>query len=162
MDDVIKEKLALEEMRMLYQKYDLDANQLDSKAANLLSSSSLIITLFGLLQLTLLNHSQVIIYQILLVALFVLYSLLVVMVLIVLLPQKYKTLFEENWEGIEKAILHQKDEKSALMQVISNYLGRVQHNQKINRNKARKLKWITWIFATQMVLVVILSLFVIR
>ena len=42
MEKLYKEELALEEVRLLYQKYDADANQINSKASNLLSSSSLI------------------------------------------------------------------------------------------------------------------------
>ena len=162
MDDLAKEKMVLVEMHLLYRKYDTDADHLDTKASYLLSSSSLIITLFGLLQLTLLKQPQPILYQILLGGLFLLFFLLIGAVLKVLFPKKYKTVFEENWDGVEKSILHQNDEKAAIMQVIGNYLDRIQHNKNINDKKALLLRWATWFFVTQMVLIVFLSLFSLR
>jgi len=146
-------------MRLLYQKFDNDTSQLDAKAGNILSSSSLILTLFGILQITLLHSSHSIIYQILLCSVFVLFLALVIFVLLAVTPQGYKTVFDENWDGVEKAILNKSNNREAIMQLIGNYLDRINFNKNINRQKAISLRKSTVLFAILMVLIVSLSLF---
>ena len=106
-----KEELALNEVRLLYQKYDADANQIDNKAANLLSSSSLILTLFGVLQIPLLNLSQPLGYKILVAITLIAFFGVIVSTILTLKPQGYKTPFKEDWTGVENAILKKEDEK---------------------------------------------------
>ena len=159
MEEEAKKELALKEVYHIYTRYDADATQLDTKVGGLLSSSSLILTLFGVLQLNLVNNAQPKLYQELLILVVVLYLTLVVLTLLALIPQGYKTVFQENWEGVNKSILQPDD---PTIQLIANYLDRIKYNKGINDRKAKLLKIATIVFALLIVLIVIMSLFVRR
>jgi hypothetical protein len=160
--DLEKASLALDEVRSFYQKNDADADHMDEKAASLLSSSSLILTLFGVMQIVLIKPTQTIVYQIMLGFIFLLFLALVGLVLYVQVPRKRKTVFVENWEGVEKAILNKKSEKEAIEQLIANYLDRINKNQAINEEKAKWLHIASIIFAGLMAMIVLLSMFSMR
>jgi hypothetical protein len=162
MDELQNAKLALDEVRLLYQKHDADSNHIDNKAGSILTGASLILTLFGVLQISLSRDIQSLLYKIMLVVLFILFLGMVVLLMRILSPKEFRTVFKEDWEGVEKAILLKETEEEAALQLVSNYLERIQHNKKIIEGKARQLQWLTRLFAAQMVIIVGLSLYAVR
>jgi len=150
--------IALNEVKQLYQKFDADANHLDQKASTLLSSSSLILTVFSGIQAFLFEGAYYSLNIIILIFIFILYLLLIILILTALFPQGFKTVFIHNWEGVNNAILNKKSEKDANYQLLSNYLDRIEKNKLINDKKAILIKISTILFSILMVLIILISL----
>ena len=157
MNDYIKEKLALDEIKQIHEHFYSVGDIVDGKALGLLSSSSLILTLFGILQTTFDLSEQSVLYYIGLVLTILLFLALVWLVMKVIAPKKYRLVFEATWDGVEKAVLHQK-ESDVYYQLIANYLARIQYNKEISIRKSKLLRAITGIFVLIIVLIIILSI----
>jgi hypothetical protein len=91
----------------------------------------------------------------------VLYLALVICVLKLLRPRQFKAAFKATWDGVNGAVLNH-DPKDAIMQLISNYLARIEHNKNLNENDACLLYWATRIFIALVFLMVVLTLFALR
>jgi hypothetical protein len=161
MSDLYKEKLALEEVKQLYNQINEARNILDEKAMSLLSNTSLILTLFGVLQIALVKDPQPVIYKIGLAIVVFLYFTLACILLWILRPQGYRGAFEATWAGVKKAILHL-ESQDAIYQLISNYFARIRENKAINVGKKKWLQKAMIIFSVIMLLLICLSLFVVR
>ncbi|NPA71219.1 MAG: hypothetical protein GXO35_00190 [Gammaproteobacteria bacterium] len=146
--------LALEEMRRTFDQYASASDALDSKAKSLLSSSSLIIGLFSLLQLSL-NPLQnekgySCIYQIGVVAIMVGYIVLVALCTKTLRPREYKNAIATNWNDLNTYFL-QKEEDEAYRILIGTYLTSIEANKNTNLEKAKYVNKATWIFVALVV-----------
>jgi len=157
MNDYNKEKLALEEIKQIHECIYEIGDTLDGKAMSLLSNSSLILTLFGILQINSNLEEQSVLYYIGLGSVIALFLFLVGIVMHMIVPKKYRLAFEATWKGIEKAILHQ-DEPDVYYQLIANYLSRIQNNKEINLKKDKWLRIATGVFIAIIVLMVSLSI----
>ena len=146
--------LALEEMRRTFDQYANASDALDSKAKSLLSSSSLIIGLFSLLQLSFLNPTQneksSCIYQMGVVAIMVGYIALVALCIKALRPREYKNAIATNWDDLNTYFL-QKEEDEAYGILISTYLTSIEANRNANLEKAKYVNKATWIFVALVV-----------
>ena len=147
--------LALEEMRRTFDQYASASDALDSKAKSLLSSSSLIIGLFSLLQLSFLNPLQnekscSCIYQMGVVAIMVGYIALVALCIKALRPREYKNAIATNWNDLNAYFL-QKEEDEAYGILIGTYLTSIEANKNANLEKAKYVNNATWIFVALVV-----------
>jgi hypothetical protein len=161
MKDYIKEKIALEEAKEMYRAIYANGDILDKKATALLSNSSLILTLFSVLQISLIEDEQTISYKIGLAIVVALFLSLVIIILCIIRPKKYHLVFEFTWNGIVETILDQK-KSNVFYQLISNYIDRIQHNEKINRKKSKWLNIATYLFSSIILMMIFLSLYVAR
>ncbi|GEM_PF-4729695 len=153
-----KETLALQEIKEMYAQ-GMDAVEvLANKATSLLANSGLILTLFGILQLALLKLGQPVWYQIGLALVIGLYAAAVILFLIVLAPRNYRMAFVADWEGVDKAIL-KLDAEKVLLQLMANYLERIQHNDSIHHRNVVCYQWAIRLFGITTILLVALSLF---
>lgn len=156
-------ELALEEIRKIYNQHDDDTSIIDGKARDLMANSSLILTLFGVLQIALVKPDQSIVYKIGLGLSIIIYlSMLAVIMFGVLRIRSYKTVFVPSREGIYNAILGKKNYKKAVLQLIGNYVDRIQDNQLQNTKKSKYLTIASWMFVVDISLLVFLSMFVVR
>ncbi len=161
MSNFSKEELALSEIKQIYDQVYSAGDILDNKAMSLLSNSSLILTLFGVLQVALITEPQPLVYKIGLVAVFVLYLVLVGFTLWTFRPQDYRGAFKATWKGVDEAILDL-EMPDAINQLIANYLDRIEKNKAIIKQKSDRLKKTEYIFFSIMALLLVLSLFVAR
>jgi len=157
MADNTQLQLALEEMRRSYDQFSTSADQLDAKAGTLLSSSSLILGLFALLQLTLAREGQSCLYWVGLSAVISGYVGLVYLCSSVLIPRQYLFPTPADWDILSASIL-KGTAKAAYSTVISSYVERIPHNRQINDTKARRVRLASWLLSAIVVLIVLLSL----
>jgi len=132
-------QLALEEMRRSYDLLINNADSMDQKASWLLGSSSWIVALFGLLQLTALPQGQSSIYCVGIVLVIACYGGLVWICVSVLRPRSYKYPITADWDTISNGIL-QSDHEAAYHKAISSYVEQIPNNRRINEGKARGLR----------------------
>lgn len=159
LEEVKKNTLALEEVKNMYQSFDNADNIISDKASGIFSSSSLILTLFGTLQIALINTGQSLYYKIGLVLIVIMYIVLVILILWVIAPKKFRTAFVADKEGVEKAILSKNSYNEAILQLIINYLARIDTNKLTIDRKAQVLSICNILFGTLMIFIAILSLF---
>ena len=121
------QKLAVEELRRVFDQYAESAQALDVKAASLLLVGSVVI---GYLLLSPLPAR-------LAVAAFMLgYLGLVTACIKALLPREYKNAIATNWESLYTHLL-QKNEEEAYRTLISTYLASIEANKRANLEKVK-------------------------
>jgi len=84
-------KMAIEELRRLYEIHSKSADSLDSKAGTILGSASLIVSLFTILKLDLTQPSQNWYYIIAVILIFLTYIFLIIKTIFAIRPQEYST-----------------------------------------------------------------------
>lgn len=151
------EELALEEMRRAYQEYSTASDVLDQKSSALLQSASLILALFGLLQLTPLKAGQSVVLWIGLGVAVVLYVALLILSTDALSPRDYELPIKADRDVVTSAILVNLP-RDAVMTVLSGYVARIPHNRRLNEEKAKRVKWASACLALIVFLLVSLSL----
>jgi hypothetical protein len=152
----LKLNLSLIELRRLYDKYDHDNEHIDSKAISLLSSSGLIVTILSIL-LTQKWFDSGVTKTFLIITLFV-FMILILMILLSLMPRRYRTLFICSEEGLDRMIFNHEKSGDALRTVISNYIHRIQYNENLNVVKARFLLVSNILFTISIILLCIMLL----
>lgn len=150
-------ELSLKELRRYYDLLCDNADRIDQKASWLLNSSSIIVGLFGMLQLTLLHSGQICIYWVGVVLLLLAYIGLILTCVRILSPRPYKFPITAKWEAISNDIL-EKETDEAYATAISSYLEHILNNRQINEGKARDLRTAAFILTFIIVLLVILGL----
>ena len=100
--DVESLRIAVHEMRVLFQQRLETADAIDRKADALLASASLVLALISTLQLALLGVGQSLIYWLGLGLVFVLYIGLIALASLTLTPESYATPIEANWEVLDQ------------------------------------------------------------
>ena len=150
-------RLALEEMRRLYEQRFESADKLDEKAATLLGSASIILSLVSTLQLTLTGTDQPFFYWILLVVALLLYIGLIVLTVWAISPTTYQSPIKADWDVLDKR-LFQQDEKQALLTLIKAYKDQVIANKEVNDRKAVKVKLAGVSLAAMVIVLTFLSL----
>lgn len=153
-------ELALKELKEQYNLTISFAVELDSKARAILSSASLILTLFGALNLALpgqTSGSAPDYYLYAIVAIFAVYLVLLVSTLFALLPDVYKTPFPATKKETERVILQQESILDAQYQLIVNYIGIINDNQFVNNRKALASTVSIVFFALLVVLLITVS-----
>lgn len=131
---------------------------LANKATALLSNSGLLLTLFGVLQIALLESNHPDWYKAGLLLVFGLYIITVILLLAVLAPGNYQMAFVADWNGVDHAIRDHSPE-DALVQLLANYLGCIQHNDAVHHRNIVRYKWAVRLFGFTVILLVALSLF---
>ena len=158
MNEQEKEILALEEVKNLFNQSFRSNGILDDKATSLLSSSSLILTLFSVLQITLIDD-QSSAYIGGLTIVFFLYLALVLDILWIIWPRAIAVLFEITWESVNEVILNS---AIPIRQLIANYFKLIERNRLVNNRKGRGLNIAIILFIAIMVTLLFLSLFTTR
>lgn len=153
-----KESLALQETKEMYTHLMDAIDSLTNKATALLENSGLILTMFGVLQIALLQAGQSDWYKIGLGLVVLFYLITIALLLWVLHPKGYRMVFVADWEGIDNAIRNHTLE-GATTQLLSNYLARIQHNDVVHHSNVVRYQWATRTFAVTIILLVALSLF---
>ena len=151
--------LALEELRRTFDQYAAAADALDAKARGLLSSSSLIIGLFSLLQLSFINpgqSEQSCVYQIGVVLIIIGYIVLVALCIKTLRPREYKNTIPTDWDALVNHFL-EKEDGQAIDTLLSTYLSSIEENKRMNIEKAEYLNRAAQIFPTLVVGLFLLS-----
>lgn len=128
-------RLALEELRRAYDIQNSANDLIDQKAAGVLGNASMILGLFGLLQLTLLRDGQPALYQAGLLVILGLYATLIVLVAATLYPNTFKTPIKADWDVVWQSVLGQAD-NDADLSMISGYIDTVQALRAINARKS--------------------------
>lgn len=147
--------LALEELRRTFDQYARASDVLDNKAKGLLSSSSLIIALFSLLQLSFLEPAGsgqrcTCVYQMGVLAIIVGYIVLVVLCIRAFHPREYKNTIATNWDDLVTHFLA-KEESEAYEVLIATYLSSIEENKRMNMEKAKYVSMATWLFVALVV-----------
>ncbi len=156
--DSATDALALQEIKEMYAR-DLNAVEvLANKAVALFSNSGLILTLFGVLQLSLLRENQPVWYKAGVVAIVSIYTIVVVLLLLILSPRSYSMALKANWDGVDEAVRNNPLER-ALAQLLSNYMAAMQENGIIHHRNIIRYKWATGLFGAIIIAIVALSLF---
>lgn len=133
------EELALTEMRQAYQNCNATTDNLDRKAIALLSSASLILALFGILQLKPFDRGQTDLYWVVLSTALVLYFVMLGLCAYVIAPRRYNTPIKADKEVLGGSILC-KPPREAVMTLLSGYVEQIQHNRLSNQKKAFPIK----------------------
>jgi hypothetical protein len=137
-------QLTLEEMRRSFDDYSMSASELNRKGNSLLGSGSLVVSLFGFLQLNLLQEGVSISYAIGLVLLILLYILLIIFSTSAILPKRYMNPISADLDLIGNEILRQ-SKSYAYKKVIASYVEQIHHNQAINDRKSCQLRAASWL-----------------
>ncbi len=132
-------KLALDELRLHMAQTLQAGDALDQKINNTLSAAGLIIAITSTLQISLSPNASNLYWAILIVAI-VLYITAVVLALIGMKPQVYKMAIIADWDELDERIFG-KSEREALLVVLSGYVEQIDHNNEINRKKAKIFLW---------------------
>jgi len=151
--------LALEELRRTFDQYAAAADALDAKAMGLLSSSSLIIGLFSLLQLSFIKSGQSeqsCVYQIGVILIIIGYVGLVTLCIKTLRPREYKNTIPADWDDLVNHFLA-KENSQAVDTLLSTYLSSIEENRRTNREKAKHLNRAAQIFSVLVVGLFLLS-----
>jgi hypothetical protein len=147
-------KLALEEMRFTMQQILSAGDALDQKVNALLVAAGIVLAVSTTLQISLSPNRSNLYWAILFVTI-VLYITAVVVVLISSKPYTYRMAIAAKWEELEQHIFG-KQERDAILNLLSGYVDQIQHNQKINVCKAKLQMCSIAILALIVVLLVIL------
>ena len=132
-------KLALTELRM-HMSQTLEAGDaIDQKINSTLSAAGLIMTITSTLQISLYPHESNLYWGVLIVAV-VLYLLAVGLALCGMNPKLYKLAIAADWSELDKQIFD-KEEREALLVILSGYVEQIGHNSEINRQKAKVFRW---------------------
>jgi len=124
--DMGLEKLAIEELRRVFDQYEEAANVLDFKAMALLLAGSVVIGGGMLSQFR---------SDLMLLAFVLAYLALAGACLMALRPRRYKNAIATNWDDLHTHLL-QKEEGEAYRILISTYLDSVEANKRANLEKA--------------------------
>ena len=132
-------RLALEEMRLLYERRSKSAASLDQKAGTILGAASLVLSLVTTLQLTLLGADQPWFYWVGLGAVFILYIVMISLTIWAMEPTVYPTPIKANWETLDRR-LFRVDQKEAILTMIRAYKDRNNTIKSILAKKALKVR----------------------
>lgn len=149
--------LALEEMRQMYQQVSQAGDALDNKASSMLDNASLILGLFGVLQITLFKQGQSPLYQIMLALIVILYLLMVALSMNAITPRIFRTPIKADWDVLSEHLLIKK-ERDATLKLISGYVEQIEYNKVQNERKAKRVQWAMIIFFTIIFLLLVLSI----
>lgn len=147
-------KLALEEMRFTMQQLLSAGDALDQKVNTLLVAAGIVLTISTTLQISLSPNRSDLYWAILLVTIG-LYITAVGIVLISSKPYTYHMAIAAKWEELEKHIFG-KQERDAILDLLSGYVDQIQHNQKVNGRKAKLQMYSIAVLALTVVSFVIL------
>ena len=150
-------RLALEEMRMLYEQRFESSDALDKKAGTLLSSASLVLSIVTTLQLTQSGPDQPWFYWFGLFLAFGLYIGMITLTVIAITPKTYTTPIKADWNVLDQR-LFQNDEQHALLNLIKAYMDRNNASKTIIKRKANQIRWAGGLLAIIVVLLSLLSL----
>lgn len=148
----------LEEIKTKHARSINAIEVLATKATTLIENSGVLLTLFGVLQIALLRNDHPLWYQVGLVAVFVTYGIMIIILLSVLAPQPYEDGFEATWDGIDAAIRDHTYPR-ALTQLVADYLHSIENNDALNHRNAVLYKLSTYLFGVIIAAIVALSLF---
>jgi len=157
MKDMYCEELALEEMRRSFSEYKKAADVLDQKVNTLLNTASLVIGLFGLLNIRLLENGQPAYYWVGFIVVVLLYLSMIALCTNALQPAEYMNPIKADWDVVHDNILILSP-KEAVLKMISGYIEYIPHNKRVNEIKAKKVRISTWLFGIIVVLLFTLSL----
>lgn len=155
--DFYNENLALEEMRLAFQEHSNASNVLDQKASVLLNSASLILGLFGILQLTLPKAGQSPLYWIAIMLALALYLGIILISTNALLPRTYQAPIRADWNVLSENIL-MLEPRDALLKLLSGYVEYIPQNRKLNKQKACRIRIAAWLLAFIIIILVLSSL----
>ena len=127
--------LALYELRILLSQTLQAGDTLDQKINNTLSAAGLIIAITSTLQISLSPNASNL-YWAVLIAAVAFYLTVVILGLLGMKPQTYRTAISADWDELDKQIFS-KSENDALLVLLSGYVEQIAYNNKINRRKAR-------------------------
>ena len=139
-------KLALDELRLLMAQTLQSGDSLDQKINNTLSAAGLIIAITSTLQISLFPNASNFYWAILILAV-ILYIATVGLALIGMKPQIYKLAIAADWDEIDERIFG-KNEREALLVILSGYVEQIAHNEEINRQKDKVFRWNLCLLAT--------------
>lgn len=152
--DNLDVKLALEEMRFTMQQILSAGDALDQKVNALLVAAGIVLAVSTTLQISLSPNRSDLYWAILFVAIG-LYIAAVGIVLISSKPYTYRMAIAAKWIELDKQIFG-KQERDAILNLLSGYVDQIQHNQNINSRKAKLQVCSIIILALTVVLLVIL------
>jgi len=150
-------KLALEEMRRLYDHRFDSADTLDQKAGTILGSATLVLSLVTTLQLTLAGPSQPWFYWAGLALAFGLYVVMIVLTVWAMEPIAYPTPIKAEWQLLDRR-LFRVEYRQALLTMIKAYKDRTITIGAILRCKSLKVRLAIWFLAAIVVVLTLLSL----
>lgn len=148
-------KLALEEMRISL-KQSLDAaDAIDQKLNSILIASGLIIALVTTLHISIFpNHT--ILTSIILSTLIFLYILSIFIAMWGASPKDYKLPISSEWSVLDDSIFG-KQEREAILILLSGYVDQIQHNRHLNSIKVKQFKVSLIILLVVVILISILA-----
>lgn len=155
MDENFRLKLALEEARNTYDIHSHTSDILDRKAAGLLSSASLIVGLFSLLELNSMFSSENKIFIFLFLIILGLYFFLLLNIILAINPRDYRTPigtaeFDE--------ILIEQPPTMALESIKIGYIASAEKYKENNQKKSNRVRAASWLLFAIAALVFILLL----
>ncbi len=131
--------LALDELRFHMAQILQAGDSLDQKINNSLSAAGLIMALTSTLQISLAPNKTNLYWTILFFAV-VLYIVTVGLALIGTNPQEYKLAISANWDELDERLFG-KDERDSILVILSGYVKQIDHNDEINKKKAKIFRW---------------------
>lgn len=153
-----KAQIVLEEMRRMFELVETNTRTLDEKSNNLLSNSSIILTLFGAIQLSIPEGEIPKIVTIGLMVLLILFVFLVIFLFKATKPRNYQTPFAADWEDIDSALHTYKSLEDTLDHVSSRYRNKIVYNEELNANKVKKYKCAYILYIVMIIIMVGLSI----
>ncbi len=128
-------RLALEEMRLSMAQSISAGDALDQKVHITLAAAGLVMAVIATFQVPLSSQYSDVFWVVRLFAI-ILFGLAVVLVLFGSRPQTYHLAISPDWNELDKQLIGQ-PERDAMLSLLSGYVVQVQHNEGINRRKAR-------------------------
>lgn len=138
-DENLDVKLALEEMRFNMQQSLSAGDALDQKTNLVLAAAAVVIAVGTTLQISLeMNRSDL--YWMILLLSIGLYLAAVGAALWGSRPQTYRLAIASDWSELNRQLFN-KSEREAILALLSGYVDQIQHNQRINAVKAKRLQF---------------------
>jgi hypothetical protein len=151
------EELALTEMRQTYQNCNATSDNLDQKSTALLSSASLILGLFGVLQLETFKAGQSPVYWFMLIVAVALYIGMLVLCTNSIMPRDYMTPIKSDWNVLGEYILA-KAPRDAVLTLLNGYVTQIPRNRQQNDAKAERIRWASWCLVGIVIVLLALSM----
>jgi Kef-type K+ transport system membrane component KefB len=153
--DNLDVKLALEEMRLNMQQSMSAGDALDQKVEFVLVVAGLALGLATTLQAPS-SPSQFSPRWFVLLAAMAFYVISVLAILVSSMPQTYHLAIASEWEELKQRILG-RAEREAILTVLSGYVNQIQHNEKLNRRKAKLHVFSLCVLMVTVILIVTLA-----
>lgn len=137
--DPVTKRIVLEELRRAFDNLSDANNSLDTKLYNILSLSSLIVSLVGTLQVAIFQQKLGTWFWVPIGLVTILYIAMFALILRALAPKTHLSPISTNWDEMNR-VYFGKNENAILTQMISDHLAFMETITKINLHKATTLR----------------------